>query len=121
MRKVALPSGKELTVDAVTFADAKELFQAVGFFQASLKEMNGLDIPEKKITKEVFKHILTASLCFPMVDKCVWKCFEKCLYDDVRITPDTFEPVEARGDYLTCCLEVALENTLPFLPSLESE
>lgn len=44
----------------------------------------------------------------------VFKCLERSLYNDEKITKDTFEPVENRGDYYPIVIECLKVNVLPF-------
>jgi hypothetical protein len=39
----------------------------------------------------------------------------------MKIVEDTFEPAEARDDYLKVMFEIAKENVLPFTKSLYAE
>lgn len=119
MREVKLPSGAVLEVSPSPFAVSKALYQAL------LKEARGLNISTKAELQSVYKEIFCAGFSSPEIEECLWECFSRCIYRDKRgalkIDADTFEPVEARDDYMKVCLEVAKENVLPFAKSLYAE
>lgn len=55
------------------------------------------------------------------VSKNIFKCLARSTYGSLKITEETFEPVEARNDYyeiVLACLEV---NLLPFFKALTSK
>ena len=111
MRKVTLPSGAELTVNIAPFKDAKALFQAL------LKEWKdmGPDLPSNlgKMFSSAFSSL--------EVEKALWPCLTRCLYNGEKITPDVFEPDEARQDFIPACLEVVSDDITPFTKGLFSE
>ena len=111
MRKVTLPSGAELTVNIAPFKDAKALFQAL------LKEWKdmGPDLPSNlgKMFSSAFSSL--------EVEKALWPCLTRCLYNGEKITPDVFEPDEARQDFIPACLEAVSDDITPFTKGLFSE
>ena len=119
MKEVRLPSGATLKIDLPPFADSKALYQAF------LKEAKTINIDAKSDVVAIVKELVCIGFASPEVERCLWECFKRCLYNsgkgDFRITPDTFEPVEARGDYLMVCTEVAKENIFPFVKSLYAQ
>lgn len=112
MKEFPLPSGAILKVGLAPFADAKALFQV------AMNEMRGIQISSKGEVANLIKDLVLAGFSSPYVDAALTKCMEKCLYNDARITKDTFEAVEARGDYLAVIEAVATENLAPFLKPL---
>jgi len=64
------------------------------------------------------KNLFCAGFSSPEIEGMVWKCMERCLYNtgtgDLRITEQSFEPVERRQDYMFVCMEVVKENIDPF-------
>lgn len=121
MREVILPSGAVLKIGAAPFVDAKELYQAV------LREVRGV---EGTTYTDIFKELVCIGFSSPLIEKCLLKCLERCTYNaasgegagvDLKITTDTFEPVERRDDYMKVCAEVVKENVLPFGKSLYAE
>lgn len=113
MTEVVLPSGAKLKITPSSFAVAKELFQAV---TEELKELNISATTEIDIN--LFKDLFCTGLSSKKIEKCLWECIKKATYNDLKITEDTFEPVEAREDYIQVMFEVAKENIAPFMKSL---
>lgn len=113
MKEVVLPSGAKLKITPSSFAVSKELFQAVS------EELKSLSISAStEIDINLFKDFFCAGLSSKKIEKCLWECMKKATYNDLKITEDTFEPVEAREDYLQVMFEVAKENITPFMKSL---
>jgi hypothetical protein len=73
----------------------------------------------------LFKELFCGSFTSKEVERCLWACFARCLYSgptiEGKITKDTFEPLEARQDFIVVCTEVARENVLPFVNGLYAE
>ncbi len=115
MKDVKLPSGATLSVMPAPFADSKALYQAV------LKETKAIPLSMQMEKASLLKDLFCAGFSSKEIEACLWECFKRCLYNGVKIIPDTFEPVEAREDYMKVCVEVAKENILPFVKSLYAE
>ncbi len=115
MREVNLPSGAILKVAAAPFADAKALYQAM------LAEMREIPVSLGVDMGVVIKDLFCAGMSSPIVDAAITKCVARCLYNGEKITTATFEPVEARADYVKVLAEVAKENVFPFMKSLFAE
>ncbi len=112
MKKVILPSGKELGIGVVPFADAKALYQAI------LAEVKEVTLGTKSELGEMVKNLLCSSFTSQRVESVLWKCMERSTYNGQKIVPDTFEPVEAREDFMKVCSEVGKETVSPFLKNL---
>lgn len=113
MEKHVLPSGAELEVHLAPFADAKALAQAI------LEEMKCLQLnPKDEIDTNMWKNIVCIGFSSKKIEACLNKCLDRCLYNGMRILPDTFEPEEARQDYMEVLMHVAKANNLPFVKSL---
>lgn len=116
MKEVKCPSGAVLKITPAPFADAKALYQAL------LKEGRGIVFNSKQEWGEVLKDMLCTGFSSPEVETKLWVCLERCTYNgtgaDLKITPDSFEPVSAREDFTMVCMEVARENVIPFAKSL---
>lgn len=112
MREVKLPSGSVLKVSPAPFEDAKALFQAMA------AEMKGVELSSSREITDMLKDLFFIGFSSKYIERCLEKCMERCLYNGVRINADTFEPIDARQDYLTVMAEVATENLGPFLKSL---
>jgi hypothetical protein len=119
-REVKLPSGAILKVNPARFAESKALYQVV------LEEGKGILINSKTEMASVYKDLFCIGFASQKIEACLWECFKHCSYNngrtgDLKIDKDTFEPVEARDDYMTTCMEVAKENIHPFVKSLYVE
>jgi len=111
-REVKLPSGAVLKIAPAPFAESKALYEAL------LEELRGISIGSKIEMGELIKNAFCVGFSSPKVSDCLWTCLGRCLYNDRKIDQDTFEPVKARVDYTTVCVEVAKENVDPFVKSL---
>lgn len=112
MREVSLPSGSVLSVAAAPFAVAKALHQAV------LREVKGISFKGTDDSLSFIKEFVCAGLSSQEVDKALTECLKRCLYNGLKIDADTFEPIEARQDYIPVVLEVVQDNIGPFVRSL---
>jgi len=114
MKEITLPSGAILKITLAPFSDSRDLYQA---FLEEIKTINF-----KSSVQEALKDLICYGFSSKRIEMCLEKCFKRCLYNsgngDLKIDKDTFEPEEARDDYLTVCLEVAKENVMPFTKSL---
>jgi hypothetical protein len=119
MREIKLPSGATLKITPSPFAVSKALYQTL------LKEARGITVNTKTEMTELYKDIFCVGFSSPEVERCLWECFKRCTYNngkgDLKIDENTFEPVEARDDYMSVCVEVIKENVLPFVKSLYAE
>lgn len=115
MRKVSLPSGATLEVAPAPFAASKALYQAI------LREFKGVAFGDDLELADVLKDVFCGAFTSPAVDKALDECAKRCLYNGLKIDDSTFEPVEARDDYILVCMEVAKENIFPFGKSLFAE
>lgn len=115
-KEVTLPSGAILKITLSPFAISKALYIAV------LEETKGLHIdPEAEVDTNLFKDMFCVGFSSKKIEAALDKCMERALYNGLRITNDTFEPEEAREDYLSVCWEVAYANLLPFTKSLSRQ
>ena len=119
MREIKLPSESVLKIYPAPFSDAKALYQSL------LKELKQVPVDSKMEVGELYKQLFCLGFSSPEIEKCLWACMARCTYNsgngDLKIEKDTFEPVEARGDFMQVCIEVAKENVLPFVKSLYAE
>lgn len=119
MKEVKLPSGAKLSIGLPPFEDSKALYQAF------LKEIKTIAIAGKTEMASFYKDLVCVGFSSKEIEACLWECFKHCTYDSgkspLKIDKDTFEPVTAREDYLTVCMEVAKENIAPFGKSLYAE
>ena len=103
------------------FEDSWALVQAiVNALKGVQVELSSLDM--KAVTGQDFNAVKNA-LCQLMGSKtlraAMEQCSKRCLYEGLKITKDTFEPENARGDYLPCALEVIKFNCAPFFKNLD--
>jgi hypothetical protein len=111
--KVALPSGAELDVTMSPFKIARALYMSVA------DEMKGLKLdPKAEVDANFWKDLLCTGLASKRIEEALAECMKRCTYNGLKITDDTFEPVEARADYLMVCFGVAKENIQPFTKDL---
>ncbi len=116
LKEIVLPSGAILKIGLAPFSDAKTLYQAF------LSELKSVQMSEKSEATGLLKDLLCVGLSSKSIEAALAPCLKRCLYNDRKITDESiFESVEARGDYLQVCLEVAKENILPFVKSLFAE
>lgn len=87
-------------------------------FQACMAELKTIHIGGDVQMRSVWKDLLCTGLSSPAIDTALTKCLNRCTYNDLRISLDTFEPEAARGDFIPVCLEVAEVNLAPFMKSL---
>ena len=112
-KAVTLSSGKKLEITLAPFEDGNALKKAF------LSEAMGLKVQgQDEIDYNFLKDLFCLGLSSDKIEKSVWKCFERCTYEGVKINKDTFEPSEAREDYHEVLFEVAKENLAPFTKSL---
>jgi hypothetical protein len=108
-----LPSGAELRITLAPFSDANALLQV------ALEELKNLKMAySTEIDTNFIKDIICAGLSSKKFEAALWKCMERALYNNLKITEQTFEPAEARQDYFMVCFEVAKENIVPFTKTL---
>lgn len=111
-----LPSGAVLKITLAPFAEAKALYQAC------LEELRGLKVdPHEEIDVNLFKDLFCVGLSSKKIENALAACMKRSLYNDLKIDENTFEPVDARQDYMVACFEVAKENIAPFVKSLYAE
>lgn len=119
MKEVKLPSGAVLKITLSPFKEAKALYQAI------LKEAKSVGVSKDMDVVALYKELFCVGFSSEEVEKHMWVCFQRCTYNsgkgDLRIDESTFEPLEARADYMQVCIEVMKENVLPFVKSLYAE
>lgn len=114
-RKVTLPSGAILKVVPAPFAESKALYQAI------LSEVKTITLGMNAEVPALLKDLFCTGFSSAKIEAALYKCFARCLYNEQKISDDTFEPVASREDYTTVCVEVTKENIGPFLKSLYAE
>ena len=108
-----LKSGAKLEVTLADFEKSRALYQAM------LEEIKDLKVNfDDQIDVNFFKNVFCAGFSSKKIETCIWACMTRATYNGVKITKDTFEPEEARGDYFDIQFEVAKANILPFTKNL---
>jgi hypothetical protein len=127
-KKITLPSGAVLDITLMPFKTAWAVSQTV------IKELGRLEVDTSILS--LFKNerdynvsladilSLKSPVCAILSNKIIEEeaitCFTKCTYKGLRITEDTFEAEESRGDYIYACFHVLSSNLSPFFTSLTS-
>jgi len=118
---INLPSGATLEIQIASFAVGNSLFKTLcREFKNSGVLAGGItlkNIADKDIS--VLAGPVLQAAGSDDVERCLWECFKTCLYNNTRITRDTFEPEEARGDYLKAAWEVLKTNLAPFFYGID--
>ncbi|AWI10313.1 hypothetical protein [Ereboglobus luteus] len=119
---ITLPSGATLEVQIASFATGNSLFKTLcrELKNSGVLATSGLalaNLAGKDISIIVGPVLQAAGS--DDVEHCLWECFKTCLYNNTRITRETFEPEEARGDYLKAAWEVLKTNLAPFFKGID--
>jgi len=114
--KKDLPSGAKMEINPAPFAASKKLYKAIAGEAKTLK-LNMSD----ELDVNFFKDLLLTAVASDSIEAEIWECFKRCTYNGLKITPETFEPLAARGDYLAACFEVAVVNVSPFMKPLYAQ
>ena len=118
--EIKLPSGAILTIRPASFSESKKLYQAL------LSELKCIQINVENLDMaNMIKDLFCIGFSSPKVEECLSVCLGYCQYNDgknnFKIDKNTFEPMEAREDYVTVCMEVARVNVDPFMKSLYAQ
>lgn len=115
-------SGAEIKINPAPFADAMALKNAIlksvskSGINLDRLDVNKIDM-NMEISSDVLNSLISAVLNVDSsdeVNRCVFKCLERCSYNSEKITLETFEDESARGDYYQIVFEVIRENINPF-------
>ena len=107
-----MPSGALLKIGDVPFTEAHDLQKAMAYELRQIEMTTTMDI------SAVIKDAVCTAIYSDKFNAALKTCFKRCLYNDSQISDDTFEPIEARGDYYNVCFEVTQEVTAPFVSGL---
>jgi hypothetical protein len=115
---VTLPSGAVLGIQMAPFATGMNLFKTV------CRELKaaGVELDLTALGEKDMSALLTPVLQIAgsdAVERCIWDCLKRCTYNNRRITPETFETMPARGDWLKVAWEALRANLAPFFASLD--
>src|SRR5690242_20291792 len=118
---ITLKSGAVLTVAIASFASGNKLMKTVARelsgvdFNLELKNLDELSEKDINVLKNVVFRIIQSDA----IEQALLECMKKCLYNDQRITLETFETEDARQDYLPVAWEVMKANLRPFFSGLD--
>ena len=111
--EITLPSGAILTVKQAPFSEANNLFRAC------TKELVKIKVDAKaELNFELLKDLFCTACSSEEIDRALWTCMRRCLYEGEKITPLIFEAEDKRQDFLPCEIEVFKANILPFQKGL---
>lgn len=126
--KKTFASGKAIVLQLSEFRVSARLRKVVAKeirtidFKEVMKLAGGLS-PEELLAKgdlpiDTLKDLACQLLASDEVEEALWECMKVCQYNGERITPETFEPEDARADYLPAAWEVMVLNLAPFFKGL---
>ncbi len=117
---LALRSGRSLELGMAPFSVGMKLFKVI----ANELKLVDVDLGSLDLSKIAGKDINTLKnailqlLGSDALEAAVFACMEKCLLEGQRVTRQTFEPEDMRGDFLPVAWEVIKFNLSPFFSSL---
>lgn len=112
---ILLPSGSKLKVTLAPFVVARALYQAV------LEELKTFHIDgNDEFDINFFKDLFCTGFSSKKIEGCLDECLKRVLYNDRKVTLETWDDVKAREDYFDVLLEVARVNLAPFTRNLLS-
>ncbi len=109
-----LPSGATMIVSESAYADA------IGLLKALMKTMKGVPLAADVMSLDVsvLKDALIEAGTSPEVDTALFKCAERAVYENVKVTHGLFDDPklkdQARGDYFLILWHVIEVNCGPF-------
>jgi len=118
---VTLKSGHVLEMQMAPFSTGMKLVKALS---NELKTVN-IDLGSVSVESisggdfNTIKNLTLQLIGSDAVERCVFECLGRCLLDDQKITPDTFNNPDMRGDYLPAAWEVTKFNVAPFFEGLD--
>jgi len=125
------PSGASVDCTLSDYSTAFDLMRAV--LSAARKGGIGSKLPENLQLSDLAKigesdistlgglaDVVIDVVSSREVETLIFKCMERCTYDNEKITRGTFEEEERRGDFLFVVFEVGKINLRPFLSHLLS-
>ena len=118
---ITLKSGSTLEIGIASFASGNRLMKTVArelaavsfdFNLSNFSDLSGQDI-------NVLKNAVFQLLQSDALEAALMECAKKSLYNGEKITPQTFEPEDARQDYMPVAWEVMKANLSPFFKGLD--
>jgi hypothetical protein len=116
MIKHTLPSGAVFDVTPLAYGRAWGVTQALLKVAEKLEiDVAGMDFKALAATDVLkFKGPLCTLLASEVMQAAAETCLERCTYNGVKITDQTFETDAGRGDYLIAAFYALKENVSPF-------
>lgn len=112
-----LSSGTELILKPAPFKDAHALFKTIA------KELEGVtvNLSGESAKIDLIKNVVLRLLSSENVEDRIWPCMQRSLYRGSKITPEVFESMENRKDFLEVAQEVLMFTIEPFIGDLGSK
>lgn len=112
MNEIKLPSGAVLKIHETPFEVSLALKESVMEELQKVSFKSGVDITD------AIKDLYCISYSSPRIKQALAECLKRHTYNngtgDLKIDNKTFQPVQARQDYETVCLEVTKAEISPF-------
>jgi hypothetical protein len=119
MMEYTSSNGANITINASSFGDALLLKkEAVKIIKKSNIDIASIDLDFKNL--KIIINILLEADSNDDFEKAVFNCLKRCKYNDLKITRDTFEEIEARENYYEIVTKCIIENLGPFIKPLVS-
>ena len=118
---IPLPSGATLELHIASFKDSSKLKRVVAdeLTKVKLDSINLTDFAAQDVG--ALKNVVFGLLASEALERAVFDCAKMCTIDGEKITMDSFESKETRGDYMIVAWEVMRLNLLPFVEHLLSK
>lgn len=117
---VTLNSGVQLQLGLAPFSVGMKLFKTIAnelkVVDVNIDTLDFAKLAGKDVN--VFKNAILQLLGSDALEVALFQCMERCLYNGEKITRQTFEPENARQDYLPVAWEVMKYNLAPFFKGL---
>ena len=110
-------AGKQVVINYAGFKDACELKRYIGLellkVNVDISDLLNKELDSQSIN--TLKNLLLTIDSSEEIEKCIFKCLSKSLYDNSRITRELFElDKEAVGEYYNILIACVKENLSPF-------
>jgi hypothetical protein len=115
-----MPSGAKLVVTLAPFTDSLALHKTL------IRAARDLPITPDVLQMDVaaLKDVLIEATTSQDVEKALFKCFERCVYNNMKVRPDLFDDPTvgetAREDYYSIAWAVVKVNCAPFVKRISS-
>lgn len=117
-KEIILQSGKKLSFQYADFETEQDLYDIITQ-ELEKKDVNLKD-GEAGAQISAIKALISLTGTRKITEQ-FWRCANTCLYEGERITPKTFQNIEARKDYLEIKFHVVWNNISVFFSTLLGE